>query len=61
MLVMVAKLYMKKAMEQCQSLPASCSYCHIANDVPFDSSGVFVRLYEVAAGHSLIAYHMVTK
>ena len=45
-----------------QSLLASCSYCHIASGAPFDSSGVFVRLYyEVTTGHSLIVNRMVTK
>ena len=65
MLVTVAEFYIKKAMKQChfllQSLSASCSYCHIASDAPFNSSGVSVGLYEVTAGHSSIVNHMFTK
>ena len=44
-----------------QSLSASCSYCHIASGAPFDSSGIFVGLYEVTSGHSSIVNRMVTK
>ena len=44
-----------------QSLLASCSCCHIASGTPFNSSGVFVGLYEVTAGHSSIVIRMVTK